>query len=166
MRRRMGYGLTSGSDVYPQPGHHILSTLTPSPSVAASNMNLVHYSPGSNSRQQCSAASSSFYSVPSPLYNPPVLNIPHKTGHPTHEQHGTQLPPLGQISSYASRMSPMLTSHLPNPTWHRCLTSALALALVGAETFDPSSPPRVDRFPLSLRKLHSLFQLNVPEPIM
>lgn len=134
MRRRIGEesfstssaGSPSGSDVYPQPGHQALTALTPSPSPPASNMNFVHYSPGSNSRQQYSSATSNFYSVPSPLSNPPVLNIPHETGHPTHEQHGTQLPPLGQISSYASRMSPMLPA--ASSITHSPLTSTLPLA--------------------------------------
>ena len=91
-------GSPSGSDVYPQPGHSVLGTLTPSPSPPAINITFVHYSPGSNSCQQYSATSSSFYSVPSSLSDALVLNIPHEMGHPMHEQHSTQLALLGQVA--------------------------------------------------------------------
>ncbi|KAF8348816.1 hypothetical protein F5887DRAFT_1059806 [Amanita rubescens] len=134
MRRRIGEesfstsstGSPSGSDIYSQSGHPVLSTLTPSPSPPANNMSFVHYSPGPNSRQQYSTATNNFYSVPSPLSNPPVLNTPHETAHSTHEQHGTQLPPLGQISSYTSRISPMLPA--ASSITHSPLTSTLPLA--------------------------------------
>lgn len=134
MRRRIGEesfstsstGSPSGSDIYSQSGHPVLSTLTPSPSPPANSMSFVHYSPGPNSRQQYSTATNNFYSVPSPLSNPPVLNTPHETTHSTHEQHGTQLPPLGQISSYSNRISPMLPA--ASSITHSPLTSTLPLA--------------------------------------
>lgn len=133
-RRRIGEesfstssaGSPSGSDIYPQSGNPVFNTLTPSPSPPATSVNFVHYSPGSNGRQHYSTSTSSFYSVPSPLSNPPVLNAPHGTGHPMHEQHVNQLPPLGQISSYASRMSPMLPA--ASSITHSPLTSTLPLA--------------------------------------
>ena len=130
MRRRIGEGTfstssagsPSGSDTYPHSGHHVLST--PSPSPPSSNVNFVHYSPGTSTRQNYPTTSTgSFYSVPSPLSNPLVLNTPHEPGHPTPEQHGNQLPPLGQISSYASRMSPMLPAN--SSITHSPLTSTL-----------------------------------------
>ncbi|KAF8639423.1 hypothetical protein AX17_001513 [Amanita inopinata Kibby_2008] len=114
VRRRIGEsfstspaGSASGSDVYPHSAHAILNTLTPSPSPPATNMNFVHYSPGTNGRQQYSTSTNTFYSIPSPLSNPPVLSAPHETGHQPHEH---PLPPLGQITSYTDRMSPMLPS--------------------------------------------------------
>ncbi|KAF7330504.1 hypothetical protein MVEN_02489800 [Mycena venus] len=60
-------GSASGSDVYPK-----LEDSTPSPSPPASNMNFVHYSPGDNHSHYQAAGSNSFYSIPSPLSNPPV----------------------------------------------------------------------------------------------
>ncbi|KAF8625538.1 hypothetical protein AX15_005305 [Amanita polypyramis BW_CC] len=138
VRRRIGEesfstssaGSPSGSDIYPHSGNPVLNTLTPSPSPPATSVNFVHYSPGSNGRQHYSTSTRSFCSVTSPLSIPPVLNGPHGTGHPVHDQHGNQLPPLGQISSYASRMSPMppaassithspLTSTLPPASYER-----------------------------------------------
>ncbi|KAJ7227138.1 hypothetical protein GGX14DRAFT_548057 [Mycena pura] len=59
-------GSASGSEAYPR-----LDDSTPSPSPPASNMNFVHYSPG-DGHPHYPASSSSFYSVPSPLSNPPV----------------------------------------------------------------------------------------------
>ncbi|KAJ6531739.1 hypothetical protein B0H19DRAFT_1214104 [Mycena capillaripes] len=60
-------GSGSGSDAYPR-----LDESTPSPSPPASNMNFVHYSPGDNNHSHYNApGSNSFYSVPSPLSNPP-----------------------------------------------------------------------------------------------
>ncbi|KAK2462978.1 hypothetical protein APHAL10511_005030 [Amanita phalloides] len=130
MRRRIGEefstspaGSPSGSEIYPNSGHPVLGTLTPSPSPPASSVNFIHYSPGTTSRPQYSTATSSFYSVPSPLSNSSVLNTPHEIAPSTHEQRGNQLPPLGQISSYASRMSPMLS--VASSITHSPLTSTL-----------------------------------------
>ncbi|KAM6504195.1 hypothetical protein JOM56_001138 [Amanita muscaria] len=130
IRRRIGEepfstpsaGSPSGSETYSPSGHAILSALTPSPSPPSNNVNFVHYSPGTGGRQSYSNTSP-FYSVPSPLSNPPVLNTPHETGHLTPGQHVTQLPPLGQISAYASRMSPMLPA--TSSITHSPLTSTL-----------------------------------------
>ncbi|KAJ7637718.1 hypothetical protein DFH06DRAFT_1219050 [Mycena polygramma] len=58
---------SGGSDAYPR-----LEDSTPSPSPPASNMNFVHYSPGDNHSQYQAPSSNPFYSVPSPLSNPPV----------------------------------------------------------------------------------------------
>ncbi|TFK72912.1 hypothetical protein BDN72DRAFT_869302 [Pluteus cervinus] len=88
-------GSGSGSEMYSHSSHHILESATPSPSPPAS-MNFVHYAPGE--RQSYSTNSGSFYSTPSPLSNPPVLH------------HSNQLPPLGQLTSYTDRLSPMLPS--------------------------------------------------------
>lgn len=87
-------GSNSGSEVYPQTGHHMLNEITPSPSPPAPpNVNFVHYSPGDN-RQSYPNTSGPFYNS-SPLSNPSVL-------HPN-DQQGNQLPPLDQISSYVDR---------------------------------------------------------------
>ncbi|KAJ7104205.1 hypothetical protein B0H15DRAFT_942207 [Mycena belliarum] len=57
---------SGGSDVYPR------LDSTPSPSPPASNMNFVHYSPSDTHPHYPASGSASFYSVPSPLSNPPV----------------------------------------------------------------------------------------------
>ncbi|KAJ7650326.1 hypothetical protein FB45DRAFT_986420 [Roridomyces roridus] len=79
-------GSGSGSDAYPR-----LDDATPSPSPPASNMNFVHYSPGdSHAHYQASAP---FYSVPSPLSNPPVQSA--------------------EQSSYAPERNPSPSAHSP-----------------------------------------------------
>lgn len=88
-------GSNSGSEIYPQSGHHIMNNITPSPSPPASNVNFVHYSPG-DTRQSYSNTSGPFYNS-SPLSNPPVLH-PHDQ-----QQQGNQLPPLDQLSSLVDR---------------------------------------------------------------
>lgn len=107
-------GSTSGSEMYPQSGHHALADnhLTPSPSPPASSMNFVHYSPGEPSR--FSNSGSFYHSAPSPLSNPPVLHLQEhgnqsqsQQQQPPPHQHQHQLPPLGQIASYVDRLSPM-----------------------------------------------------------
>ncbi|KAJ7494684.1 hypothetical protein B0H11DRAFT_2002973 [Mycena galericulata] len=60
-------GSASGSDAYPR-----MNDSTPSPSPPASNMNFVHYAPGDNHPHYQASSANSFYSVPSPLSNPPV----------------------------------------------------------------------------------------------
>jgi hypothetical protein len=87
-------GSNSGSEIYPQTGHHMLNEITPSPSPPASNVNFVHYSPGEN-RQSYSNSNVPFYNS-SPLSNPPVL-------HPQDQPQGNQLPPLDHISSFVDR---------------------------------------------------------------
>ncbi|KAJ6619698.1 hypothetical protein B0H10DRAFT_2024503 [Mycena sp. CBHHK59/15] len=89
-------GSGSGSDVYPR-----LDDQTPSPSPPASNMSFVHYSPGDNHPHYPASGAGPFYSVPSPLSNPPVQ--------PQSSQH-----------SYPERVSPM---HSGSPTAHSPLTS-------------------------------------------
>jgi hypothetical protein len=106
-------GSNSGSEIYSQTGHHMLSEMTPSPSPPASTMNFVHYSPG-DGRQSYSNTSGSFYNS-SPLSNPPVLRPEEQ------QQHNNQLPPVGQITSYAdARMhangSPISRSPLATAT--------------------------------------------------
>lgn len=146
-------GSASGSDIYTHSGHPGLDRIggTPSPSPPASsahhhsthhinsnsnsisapnsNMNFVHYAPGgpndrSGQPSYSSNNNSNFYSVPSPLSsNPPVLHSSQGGGHGNHHGHGHQLPPLGQITSYAGRLSPMLSS--ASPIGHSPLTSTL-----------------------------------------
>ncbi|KAJ7034999.1 hypothetical protein C8F04DRAFT_1221274 [Mycena alexandri] len=87
-------GSGSGSDAYPR-----LDVPTPSPSPPAANMNFVHYSPGDNHPHYQASGANSFYSVPSPLSNPPVQSQP-----------GNQ--------SYSERVSPM-----HSPAAHSPLTS-------------------------------------------
>jgi hypothetical protein len=122
--RRGGYensfstGSNSGSEVYSQSGHHALDTLTPSPSPPASSVSFVHYSPQSQShpgdgRQPYNNNTGTFYSVPSPLSNPPVMN----------SHHGT---PMDHMSAYSDRLSPMLSS--ASPISHSPLTSTTAPA--------------------------------------
>lgn len=111
-------GSGSGSDVYSHSGHPGLDGLTPSPSPPAANMNFVHYSPHpqnqSDSRHSYTPnTTSSFYSVPSPLSNPPVL----------HSQHSNQTPRLDHIPTYSDRLSPMLSS--ASPVSHSPLTSTM-----------------------------------------
>lgn len=113
-------GSASGSDIYPHSGPHVVDNMTPSPSPPASNMNFVHYSGGSDNRPPYSAGTaSSFYSLPSPLSNPHVL----QQAPPTQHINTTQLPPLGQLSSYADRISPMMPS--ASSLTHSSLTSTL-----------------------------------------
>jgi len=117
-------GSASGSDIYPHSSHHILDNMTPSPSPPASNMNFVHYAPGGpDSRPSYSGPQTSgFYNIPSPLSNPAVLQ-PHDQ-QPQQTLNSNQLPPLGQLSSYANRLSPPLT--LPtSPGSHSSLTTTL-----------------------------------------
>ncbi|KAF8149847.1 hypothetical protein B0H34DRAFT_666911 [Crassisporium funariophilum] len=115
-------GSASGSDIYPHSGHHMLDTMTPSPSPPASNMNFVHYAPGGVDNRPpppYSGTASTFYNVPSPLSNPSVL-------HPQEQQqhmHVNQLPPLGQLSTYAGRLSPMVPTG--SPITHSSLTSTI-----------------------------------------
>lgn len=118
-------GSASGSEVYAQSGHQVLENITPSPSPPASNMNFVHYAPGgSDNRQPYSGpAGNNFYSVPSPLSNTHVLHPPQQQ-HPSSSQHlsANQLPPLGQLSSYAERLSPShssMSSTLPAASYER-----------------------------------------------
>ncbi|PFH53050.1 hypothetical protein AMATHDRAFT_73596 [Amanita thiersii Skay4041] len=142
-------GSASGSDVFPQTAHPTLPTLTPSPSPPATNMNFVHYSPGANGRQQYSTNTTAFYSVPSPLSNQPVLNPSNDTSQQP-QSHNNQLPPLGQISTYASRLSPMLPS--ASPVAHSPLTSTLPPASYERERDrDRELPPT----PLSAEPRHS-----------
>lgn len=118
-------GSASGSEVYAQPGHQVLDNITPSPSPPASNMSFVHYAPGgSDNRQPYSGpAGNNFYSVPSPLSTTHVLHPPQQQ-HPSSSQHlsANQLPPLGQLSSYADRLSPAhssMTTTLPAASYER-----------------------------------------------
>lgn len=74
-----GSGSGTGSPVFTS--HHAFEDFTPSPSPPAGNMSFVHYShsnqhpQSSNEPRPTYAGSSSFYSVPSPLSNPPLLNV-------------------------------------------------------------------------------------------
>ena len=137
-------GSASGSDIYPHSGHHMLDNVTPSPSPPAPNMNFVHYAPGGpDSRPSYSGPQSGgFYNVPSPLSNPAVL-------HPPHDQqqqqslNGNQLPPLGQLSSYADRLSPPMTLSTPSIS-HSSLTTTLPASSYEREKErerDPREPP-------------------------
>ncbi|KAJ6505958.1 hypothetical protein DFH09DRAFT_1200725 [Mycena vulgaris] len=87
---------SGGSDAYPR-----LDDSTPSPSPPASNMNFVHYSPSDSHPHYPASGATSFYSVPSPLSNPPV-----------------QPPASGQQSSqsYSDRPSPAAHSPLTSTT--------------------------------------------------
>jgi len=115
--RRSSYGDTSfssagsnsSSEMYQHPGHHVLDDkITPSPSPPASGMSFVHYSPTAvDTRPPFSGPGGPFYSVPSPLSNPPVQLEHHQASHGH-----TQLPPL----SYVDRMSPMHSSGSPVAT--------------------------------------------------
>ncbi|KAJ7170624.1 hypothetical protein C8R43DRAFT_980267 [Mycena crocata] len=87
-------GSGSGSEAYPR-----LDESSASPSPPASNMNFVHYSPGDNHPHYQASNPNSFYSVPSPLSNPPVQ-----------PQSGSQ--------PYSDRASPM-----HSPAAHSPLTS-------------------------------------------
>ena len=128
-------GSASGSDIYPHSSHHILDNLTPSPS-PPSSMNFVHYAPsGPDSRPSYSGPQASgFYNIPSPLSNPTVLH-PHDQ-HPQQSLNSNQLPPLGQLSSYADRLSP--------PISHSPLTTTLPASSYERERErerDPREPP-------------------------
>lgn len=115
-------GSASGSEIYPHSAQpqprHSLENLTPSPSPPGSNMNFVHYAPGANdTRSSYSGGMNNFYSssVPSPLASQQVLHA-HTSQQPTvPSQHphmnNTQLPPLGQLSAYAGRLSPLIAPH-------------------------------------------------------
>ncbi|KAF8199577.1 hypothetical protein BJ912DRAFT_1129641 [Pholiota molesta] len=129
-------GSASGSDIYPHSSHRALDhdiKPSPSPPLAASNMNFVHYAPGgTNGRQAYPNAGNNFYSMPSPLSASHVLHPPpqqHQHQQPLsqhqHQQHmnTTQLPPLDQLSSYAGR-SPMM----PSSVSHSVLASTVAPA--------------------------------------
>ncbi|KAJ7127041.1 hypothetical protein C8R44DRAFT_780252 [Mycena epipterygia] len=89
---------SGGSDAYPR-----LEDSTPSPSPPASNMNFVHYSPGDSHSHYQTSGSNSFYSVPSPLSNPPVQ------------------PQSGSQQSYQDRASPAAHSPLTSiaPSFER-----------------------------------------------
>ena len=128
-------GSASGSDIYPRSSHHMLDNITPSPSPPAS-MNFVHYAPGGpDSRPSYSGPqASAFYNIPSPLSNPTVLH-PHDQ-QPQQSLNSNQLPPLGQLSSYADRLS--------SPTSHPSLTTTLPASSYERERErerDPREPP-------------------------
>jgi hypothetical protein len=134
-------GSASGSDIYPHSSHHMLDNMTPSPSPPAS-MNFVHYAPsGPDSRPSYSGPQASgFYNIPSPLSNPTVLH-PHDQ-QPQQSLNSNQLPPLGQLSSYADRQSPPVT--LSSPTPHSSLTTTLPASSYERERErerDPREPP-------------------------
>ena len=135
-------GSASGSDIYPHSSHHILDNMTPSPSPPASNMNFVHYAPGGpDSRPTYSGpqTGSGFYNIPSPLLNPAVLH-PHDQQPQQQTLNSNQLPPLGQLSSYAGRLSPITTS----PTSHSPLTTTLPASSYERERErerEPREPP-------------------------
>ncbi|PPQ76479.1 hypothetical protein CVT26_012554 [Gymnopilus dilepis] len=124
-------GSASGSDIYPHAGHPIVDHVTPSPSppASASNMSFVHYAPGgSDSRPPYSSTSNNFYSVPSPLSHPHILHHHDQQQSSMSQasaasQHSAvnQLPPLGHLSSYAGRLSPMMPPG--SPVSHSSLTS-------------------------------------------
>jgi hypothetical protein len=140
-------GSNSGSEIYPHSSHHVLTEdMTPSPSPPASGMNFVHYSPGENSRY---SNTTTFYSVPSPLSNPPVLH-PQEHGNQQQQlgnaQHQHQLPPLGQISSYVDRLSPMHAS----PISHSPLATAPPASFERERDRDRELAP-----PLSAESRHS-----------
>lgn len=137
-------GSASGSDIYSHSNRHVLDNMTPSPSPPASTMNFVHYSPSGDNRPPYTSHSNAFYSAPSPLSHPPV-------SHEQEQQHNTQLPPLGQLSSYGgSRHSPLVTSS--SPISHSALTSTLPPASYERERDrDRELPPT----PLSAEPRHS-----------
>jgi hypothetical protein len=133
-------GSASGSDIYPHTSHHILDNMTPSPSPPAL-MNFVHYAPGGpDSRPPYSGSQASgFYNIPSPLSNPTVLH-PHDQ-QPQQTLNSNQLPPLGQLSSYADRLSPSASA---TPTSHSSLTTTLPASSYERERErerDPREPP-------------------------
>lgn len=115
---------------------------TPSPSPPAS-MNFVHYAPSGpdTSRPSYSGPQASgFYNIPSPLSNPTVLH-PHDQ-QPQQSLNSNQLPPLGQLSSYADRLSPPVT--LSSATPHSSLTTTLPASSYERERErerDPREPP-------------------------
>ncbi|KAF9565221.1 hypothetical protein CPC08DRAFT_684180 [Agrocybe pediades] len=116
-------GSASGSEVYPHTGQHVLDTATPSPP-PASNMNFVHYAPGgTENRNAYTGPASNFYSMPSPLSSSHVLQ-PQQP--PPQHINTNQLPPLGQLSSYAGRLSPMIPS--ASSLTHSSLSSTLTPA--------------------------------------
>ena len=147
--RRASYGETSfssagsnsGSEIYQHPGHHVLGDkVTPSPSPPASGMSFVHYSPTAvDSRPPFPGPGAPFYSVPSPLSNPPVQLEHHQAPHSN-----TQLPPL----SYVDRLSPMHSSGSP--------TSHSAVATMPPASFERDrEKDRELRGPLSAEPRHS-----------
>ncbi|RDB25524.1 hypothetical protein Hypma_006509 [Hypsizygus marmoreus] len=141
-------GSNSGSEIYQHPGHHVLDDkMTPSPSPPASGMNFVHYSPNDGPSRPSSypSATGPFYSVPSPLSNPPVQLEP--TAPPPHGN--TQLPPLGQISSYADRIAPMHSSG--SPISHSPLTTMPPASFERERDRDRELPPA----PLSVEPRHA-----------
>ncbi|KAH6908996.1 hypothetical protein BKA70DRAFT_1561909 [Coprinopsis sp. MPI-PUGE-AT-0042] len=101
-----------GSDYFSS-GPHSLDKMTPSPSPPTPTMSFVHYSP--NDTRPSYGHSTSYYPAPSPLSHPPYgahadSALPHST-----QANATQLPPLGQLSAYAGRLSPLASSPTPGP---------------------------------------------------
>ncbi|KAF9476684.1 hypothetical protein BDN70DRAFT_934821 [Pholiota conissans] len=116
---------SGGSDIYPHSSHRVVD-IKQSPSPPASNMSFVHYAPGgTNGRQAYSNPGNDFYSsMPSPLSASHVLNPPQQQQPLSQQQqhiNTTQLPPLGHLSSYAGRLSPMM----PSSVSHSSLASAV-----------------------------------------
>lgn len=100
---------SSGGSVYSHGSSHMLESVTPSPSPPGSNVSFMHYSANGDSRAPSSYGSSpTFYSAPSELSNASPTAC-----HDHAPQQFTQLPPLGHISAYADRLSPMLPSASP-----------------------------------------------------
>lgn len=143
-------GSASGSDVYPHNGHRALGSITPSPSPPATTMSFVHYAPGgTDNRQSYSNSGSNFYSVPSPLSNTHVLHPPPQQQSLAQQQqhiNTTQLPPLGQLSLYAGRQSPMMPS--ASGISHSSLASSISPASYERER-DPRDRDFRESLPLT-----------------
>ncbi|KAH6913036.1 hypothetical protein BKA70DRAFT_1261695, partial [Coprinopsis sp. MPI-PUGE-AT-0042] len=105
----------SSTDV-PFPGSHGSDYFSSDDTIAFSptpTMSFVHYSP--NDTRPSYGHSTSYYPAPSPLSHPPYgahadSALPHST-----QANATQLPPLGQLSAYAGRLSPLASSPTPGP---------------------------------------------------
>ncbi|TFK28086.1 hypothetical protein FA15DRAFT_86164 [Coprinopsis marcescibilis] len=118
-----------GSDIFSTSGHHSLDKMTPSPSPPSANVNFVHYAPSNDNRS--SYSNTSYYgATPSPLANPPYSNQPTDAASLPPPQSGhqqiTQLPPLGQLSAYAGRLSPLVPS--PSPVANSSPSSAFPVS--------------------------------------
>ena len=97
--------VSAGGNIYPHGNPTTLESMTPSPSPPGSAVNFMHYSATSDGRAHSSygnSAGSYFGGPPEPS---PVSHEP--AAAPSHHSF-PQLPPLGQIATFADRLSPMV----------------------------------------------------------
>jgi hypothetical protein len=102
--------VSAGGNVYPHGNPPTLESMTPSPSPPGSAVNFMHYSATSDGRAHPGYGNSAGSYFGGPPESSPVSHEPAPA--PAHHPF-PQLPPLGQIATFADRLSPMVPSTPP-----------------------------------------------------